>query len=145
MIRAAQIHELKLLAPGAMEFWMEGKLPGKFVPEVFERNWTKLNGVGIGRIFISIENGIIHGAIGIILSRDINDDALVAEEAFWFVRPDYRRAGIRLFYHAEKYAIASKCERMCMVHLHSLSAEKLGAFYEKNGYSVIEHKYQKSF
>ena len=145
MIRAIQSHELKLLTPGAIEFWAEGKIPGEFIPAVFERRWTEIMRIGVGRIFASFEDGFFVGAIGIILARDINDDALVAEEAFWFVRPTHRRVGIKLFKHAENYARASNCKRMAMVHLECLKSEKLGLFYEKNGYHLIEHKYQKIF
>lgn len=145
MIRSLQINELKLLTPGAVEFWKEGNLPGDFIPHVFERNWSSFIQSGVGRIFASFSDGMVCGAIGIIISKDINDDSKTAEEAFWFVRPLFRRDGLRLFYRAEEYAKKSGCKRMCMVHLHSLKSEKISIFYEKNGFSVIEHKYQKIF
>lgn len=143
MIRAIQPNELNKLISMAQQFWDEGQIPGDFLPSVFERNWARLIGNGHGRIFAYFENNEPVGAIGIIIIKDINNDSKIAEEAFWFVSESSRRVGIKLFNYAEKYAKSSGCKRMSMRHLISLQPEKLGAFYERNGYSCIEHAYIK--
>lgn len=145
MIQSLQPNELESIARLGPQFWKEGNLPGRFIPEVFVRRWSQLISTGLGRIFAFFENGVPVGVIGLIISNDINDDARTAQEAFWFVEESHRKVGLKLFYHAEKYARNSGCQRMAMIHLVNLQPDKLGAFYERMGYRVVEHAYHKTF
>lgn len=145
MIRAIQTHEIKLLLPLALKFWEEGRLPGRIVISVFESNWSRLINAGTGRIFAKFEDGKPIGAIGLFVINDINDGERICEEAFWFVDPHHRLFGTKLFKHAIHYAQSSECKRMCMVHLECLAADKIGPFYERNGFHLVERKYLRIF
>lgn len=145
MIKSIQPNELEILSRLGPEFYQEANLPGRFVPEVFVHRWGQIIASGVGRIFAFFIDGTPIGAIGIIISNDINDDARVAQEAFWFVEKSHRKVGLKLFHHAENYARNSGCKRMAMIHLVNLQPEKLGALYERMGYSLVEHSYHKTF
>ena len=144
MIRSVTVNEIKSLLYLGPKFWKEGKLPGEFIPSVFERRWGAFIANGTGRIFAAFNGSVPVGAIGIIISSDFNDDAKVASEAFWFVGSEDRGIGLRLFQHAENYAKLSGCKRMAMVHLIDLHPDKLKRFYERCGYRCIEHLYLKN-
>ncbi len=127
------------------QFWSEAKLPGEFVPSVFMRNWTRVISMGAGVIFGYFKDGTCIGAIGIVITNDINNDDRVAEEAFWFVDKEHRSVGIRLFRHAIRYAESSACKRMAMVNLAALEMDRIGKLYEHMGFHLIEQKYVKTF
>ena len=144
MISVASISDLESLAELGPKFWSEAGLPGKFIKEIFVRNWEKLIISDLGVIFFhSNKDGKPDGAIGVTLYRDINDDELVMHETFWFVSPDSRGSGIRLFKEAEKLAKTLGVKRMIMAHVLNAHADKLARFYPKMGFSPIEVNYLK--
>lgn len=145
VIRSVTVDEIKTLLYLGSKFWKEGNLPGQFIEEVFERRWSDFIAGGTGRIFAAFVGSQPVGAIGMVFAKDFNDDARVASEAFWFVREDHRGIGLRLFAHAEKYAKASGCKRIAMVHLIDLHPAKLQRFYERSGFRCVENVYLKTF
>lgn len=145
MIRAITAHELKSIIHLGPKFWKEGNLPGEFIPEVFIRKWSEHIAAGHGHIFGLYVDRKVVGAIGLFIVNDINDDARVASEMFWFVDEEHRGGGLVLFRHAERYAKASGCKRMSMVHLVDLHPKGLEKLYERTGYRLIEKNYHKTF
>lgn len=143
MIRPLTVEEVPLAADFGPLFWAEGNLPGKFVRARFVWIWKKFISTGSGSILGQWNNGNLVGILGCIFNHDINDGEMVAAEAFWFVKPEHRGNGVRLFLAYEKLAKQSGCKRVSMVHLSALKAEKLSALYERMGYVPTETHYFK--
>jgi N-acetylglutamate synthase-like GNAT family acetyltransferase len=126
-------------------FFKEGGMPGGFDPEVFRRNWSTLLSAGMGRIWLLEVDGKACGALGVLITNDINDGQRVITEAFWYVVPDMRNSlhGVRLFTEMEKHAADIKAKRILMIHYHATMDYRLPQFYEKFGYRAIETHYAK--
>jgi len=76
-----------------------------------------------------------------------NKAVLQGVELFWYVRPEHRRgdAGKLLFRAMEDGARAKGAKRWSMVALATCQPEKVGAVYERNGYTLSELSYTKVF
>lgn len=143
MVRALTVSELPEAALMGPEFFAEGKLPGRFVPDIFVGKWTSLIDGGIGFILGLFRDGKLSGAFGGIVAEDLNDGDLVANECFWFVTPEARGRGFELLLAYEEEARKRGAKRCSMIHLLSLQPEKLGELYERRGYRAIETSYFK--
>lgn len=124
-------------------FWVEGKLPGKFIPEVFCAKWGSLIEQNIGFILGLFSGEKLVGAFGAIVAEDLNDASLVANECFWFVMPEARGRGFELLLSYEEEAKARGAVRCSMIHLLNLMPEKLAHIYERRGYVAVETSYFK--
>jgi GNAT superfamily N-acetyltransferase len=144
MIREVQVSELNLVADLGKKFWAEGSLPGSLKPAVFINNWTKLIGMGIGKIFGLFNDGKFVGCLGCLVVNDLNDGEMIASETFWFVDPENRGSGIKLLIHFMKWAKEIGCSRVSMVHLMNKQAEKLSEIYVKMGFTQTEVHYIRS-
>lgn len=144
MIRDVTVMELSTAVKLGHEFWAEGALPGKLVSEVWIRNWTGLIRSGTGKIFGLYVDGKLVGCLGAIFSKDLNDDQLVATEAFWFVGEKFRGQGIKLLlsFHAE--AQQRGVSRILMMHLFNQNAEQVAKLYTRLGFKAVETHFVKS-
>lgn len=143
MIRLLTIQDLPLAAQLGPQFYAEGKLPGRFVPEVFARKWTEFIEMGIGFIIGLFEGQKLEGCFGAIVAEDVNDGALTANEMFWFVQPESRGQGLRLFNAYETEARSRGAKRCSMIHLLGLQPDALSKLYERRGYRAVETAYHK--
>jgi GNAT superfamily N-acetyltransferase len=124
-------------------FYREGKLPGRFVPEVFTQTWRQLLGSGIGTLIGLEIDGRIEGALGGVKSPDPNDGDLVAVEMFWFVDANHRGHGLKLLDAFEEWAHQQGCKRVGMIHLLQLMPDKLEVLYRRRKYQPVEVHYLK--
>lgn len=134
---------LEELFPLAEFFWQEGKLPGKFDPEVWLNTWNHFIDSGIGVVFGLEKDNRIVGALGAIKYPDPNDGVSMATELFWFVHPKHRGGGVQLLDKFEQWAAKVGCKRVVMVHLETSMPKALGRFYRFRGYHPIETHYLK--
>ncbi len=99
---------------------------------------------GICKVFYAeTDEGVIQGTIGFIISDDLHDGKKIAIETFWFVDPTYKGVGKLLFNRFEEEAKKLGCKKLAMIHMVDSYPESLKAFYEKNGYSLLEMHYIK--
>lgn len=144
---SAEIHfpaeRLAELAGLGAQFHAEGKLPGRFVPEVFEHTWRTFLDAGVADIFVHEQDHHITGMLGAIIYPDANDGALVATEMFWYVAPEARGTGLRLLRDFETWAQRRGAARIIMAHLHELMPEALTKLYLRRGYRPVETHYLK--
>ncbi len=143
MVRALTVSELPETALMAPAFFAEGKIPGRFVPEVFIAKWGSLIEQGIGFMLGLFRDGKLSGAFGAIVTEDLNSADLVANECFWFVLPEARGRGFELLLAYEEEARKRGAVRCSMIHLLSLQPEKLGELYQRRGYTPVETSYFK--
>lgn len=142
--RARTILDLEDALALGPAFYAEAGLPGRFDQGTAVRTWSQLIKGGAGMVAMLIEHGEVVGTIGGILHPDINDGALVASEAFWFVAPEARgRGGLALLDEYERWAREVGASRVSMVHLFSLKPAPLARLYERRGYRPVEVHYIK--
>ena len=144
MIERLPIEDIDLLLPVCKEFVASTKFLKNFDMSTFCKNWELYIGSGMGIIFVSKdEQGKITGMIGGCKYPDPNNGELTATEFFWFVSPEHRGHGIKLFKAFEAWAKAQGCKKVIMVHLSDLMPEKVKHVYERFGYQVLETHYVK--
>lgn len=143
MVTYATLSDLPKLVEIAKSFFAEAGLPAKLVPAVWVQKWAALINAGVGFILKKEVNGEPVGALGFVATEDLNDGELTANEAFWFILPQYRGRGFELLMKYEEEAKAMGCARCNMIHLSDLQPERLGELYVKRGYKKTETSYFK--
>ena len=91
-------------------------------------------------------DGNIVGCIGGIISKSIfNKNQIIAQEAMWYVRKEYRNStvGLRLLKAFENKCKEHKANLICMISLMNLNVEKVSEFYTKCGYTPMEFHFIK--
>lgn len=137
-IRPLEREEICRLIPLAEQFYAEGKLPGRLVPEKFISTWETLFDQECGYILGMFEGTELVGTLGAMTYPDIYDGDLIATEMFWFVNEQHRGRGLQLFNEFEKWAAEIGAVRIVMIHLKNLSPDVLHKLYVKRGYNEIE-------
>jgi len=97
-----------------------------------------------GGLFIAKHKNKPIGMIaGIIYPHYTNADHITGQEMFWYVDPKHRGgdAGRGLLDSLQEWAAINGAESFMMISLESIHPEKVGQFYMKNGYSLLEHSY----
>lgn len=112
--------------------------------EDYTRNrYNELMAAGIAHILVLEDEGVIKGALGFVVNKDLHEDLKVAVETFWFVSPEFRGGGKILVDAFEAKALELGCKRTAMIHMADLFADSLEKFYEKRGYRLAEKHYIK--
>lgn len=96
-----------------------------------------------GKIFALEKERKIIGALGFLIAPALEDGALCATEAFWYVDKQHRGAGLKLLNKYESYAKSIGCKRIAMVHLENSMPDKLKKLYTRKKYKHIESFYLK--
>lgn len=128
----------------ARAFYRSSRFLHKFNTDRFCEVWKNLMDLGAGAIFAADSDGEIVGAIGGLAHREIYGDRIIAEEFFWFVRPEFRGAGVRLYRRFEQWAREQGAREIQMVHLFDSMPEKVAKFYLHSGFEPVEMRYVKA-
>lgn len=142
-IREATPEELPMLDTCARAFYESSKHLKEFDLGRFTSLWGGWIRSGIGAVFILIDSGAIVGAIAGIVHPDAYSAAIVAQEFFWFVLPDFRGGGVRLYRVFEAWARDKGCNIVRMAYLTDSMPGKVKDFYERLGFSAVEVAYSK--
>lgn len=142
--RLATAEDLPAMQACAQEFYAASEFLVQFDIERFRLVWLHMFELGCGAIFLHEKDGKIQGAIGGIVHQDLYGHDMIAEEFFWFIRPEARGAGIRLYRQFEDWARSRGAVRIQMVHLLDLMPEKVATFYLRSGFRPIETRYSKN-
>lgn len=140
-VRHLSKEELPLCIPHGLAFHKEFKLPGKFVPDVFLRNWNAFYDQHQGTVISYWNDRELIGGLGGFIFRDLFDDRVVATEIFWFVDAAHRNrsAGFRLLKAYESWAFGQGAVETRVLYLvGGEHDEQLGRLYQKLGYKQIE-------
>lgn len=91
-------------------------------------------------LFVADESEIV-GMIGVYTYTHPYSDELFATELFWWVDPERRGAGVRLLRAAERWATERGARALQVVA--PRSNDRLGAIYERLGFTRVETCYQR--
>jgi GNAT superfamily N-acetyltransferase len=127
----------------AARFYAESNLLGTFDAEMFRANWERILRENVGAIFLLKSGNWLAGALGGVVYPDMYQDRLVATEFFWFVKPESRGSGLRLYDAFEKWAKERGCQQIRMVHLLDVMPERVSQIYLRLGFTPAEVHYIK--
>lgn len=143
-ITRATIEDLHAMEPAAHRFYAASQFLRSFDVARFVLLWTTLLNDGRGVIFLAWDGDRIVGAIGGVEHPEAYSQAQIAQEFFWFIEPEHRGGGMRLYYAFENWARERGCDEIRMGHLHDLMPDKVAAVYRRLGFQRIETNYSKS-
>lgn len=143
MIRPIQVEEIPKLHKLAAKFYGASRFLKRFNLASFSECWRRLLETGAGVIFVDENEGEIAGTLGGVAYPEINSGELVATEFFWFVDPDRRGGGLRLYRAFERWARAKGCRELRMAYLMDSMPEKLDTLYRRLGFEPVEVQYVK--
>lgn len=93
-----------------------------------------------GAVLVSDEGGALTGMIAVLAYDHPFSGERTAFEVVWWVEPEARGAGVRLLKAAERWARDQGIRKMQMV----APNPRVGALYERLGYSPVEMSFQRS-
>ncbi len=105
--------------------------------------WTALLTNGSGGLFLLFEGSEVEGAIGGVIYPEAYSDAQICQEFFWFVKPESRGGGVRLYRKFEEWARTKGANEIRMGYLVDSMPEKVSTFYERLGFHPVEVNYTK--
>lgn len=144
-IRKLGVEELPIVAEYGEAFLRENGY-ANFVTERFLKFWTGLM-FRAGAVVLAAFDG--EEFVGVISAFQIPNPytfGLIAQEGFWFVRPEYRhtRIGIKLFLAFEEWGReigANEVRIGCQLGPHY---ESLSKFFAARGYTHFESEWKKA-
>jgi GNAT superfamily N-acetyltransferase len=135
------------LCPLGHAFILEAGHPSPFRPSKFFPVWEKAVRDNMGAFYVAHDDaGTPAGVLGAFFSPELFSGDLQAQEAFWFVAPEFRktRAALLLLNAFEAEAKARNCKQILMVHLELPNAAGLAQLYARRGYSRCEQFFRKN-
>lgn len=104
------------------------------------RYWQMVES-GIATMFILEQDSEMIGGLGAIKFPDLHDGRMTAVETYWFVSPEHRGKGLKLFDAFEIWGEESGCKKLAMIHLADSYPDILEKLYERRGYKLVEKHY----
>jgi RimJ/RimL family protein N-acetyltransferase len=142
VIREATADDIPRLVEMGKRFLTETVYAGRVAinPAAMARTLHLLVASDGGGLFVSEQDGVVTGMIGLLLFEHPFTGELTAQELFWWVEPEHRGYGLRLLKRGEAWAAASGAQ-----HVHMIApTPAVGQLYERLGYGYLEAAYQKA-
>ena len=96
-----------------------------------------------GSGLVMVEDGKIVGTIAGNFVQFPTSSFKVFQEVIWYVLPEYRRHGLKLFKETENYCKSIGVQAIVMGNMANLNSEKMDKFYKSQGYKVMEVQWLK--
>lgn len=143
-IRPMAVEELPRLIPFGEDFLASCGQTG-FEPERFLKFWGDLMQYAGAVIYLAEDQGEVQGAMGMIPVPDPYRMGLIAQEGFWYVRPERRgtRLALRLFAQYERWAREIGATECRVASMHGQHYEALSRYFYAHGYQPFEHAFMK--
>lgn len=144
-IRPLTVEEIPLCIPFGQAFHAEMQLPGAFLPDTFVKNWTTFLSQFPAVILGLFKDGALVGGISGMMTPDLFDARLTAQEFFWFMDAAHRSGtgAMRLLKSFEAWGKERGAVEMRMVHMVGKNDAQLERIYKKLGYRTLEVCYVK--
>lgn len=142
MIRRAEPRDVPGIVAMGLRFAAESDYGSKLpvVPDVIARTVARVATSDEGLLLVSESEESLTGMIALVLYEHPFSGERFASELVWWVEPEARGVGVRLLRAAEEWARGSGAGRMQMI----APNERVGALYDRLGYSKLETTYQRS-
>lgn len=110
-----------------------------YTTEVYKRGIKN----GLMTVLVMEEDENLIGSMAFLVAPALTEDILMGVELFWFMHPDHRKHGLKLFDKFEWLAIEQGCKKLAMIHMTDSYPEKLEKLYKRRGYELVEKHYIK--
>lgn len=146
MIRLATVSDIpELLRMGAAFHSVTGV--ADIIPldeQSLANTMTSLIETELGVIIVLDSGDGLKGATAALLHPHyFNANHRTGMELFWWVDPEHRGLGGKLFDALEAWVRANGADSFSMLALEALEPEKVGLIYRRRGYRPLEHSYIK--
>jgi len=148
MIRPAELSDLPRLVEMGERFFNAAGWPevASWDVESITRTLSFLITEDAGAVFVLDHDGQLVGMAGGMLNPFyFNANHRTGQELFWWVEPEYRGEGSKLFDALEGWARDSGAQSFSMIALDRIKPEVMGRIYRMRGYRAAEHSYIKRF
>lgn len=132
------------------DFSGASKLIESFAAESMQYYGFKLDKNIVYRMMLSgVDNSLvaeekeIAGVIAGLNTTEFLDGSMVCQEIIWYMLPEYRKYGVKLFREFEILLKAKGVSKLIMGHLGNTKSEKLEKFYLKHNYKLFEQQFIK--
>ncbi len=146
-VRKAELNDVTALVYLGVTFHSSAKLEEAypFDPAHLAQTLRRMIRAPNACVLVACDGAKVIGTAGFVTVTTFFTKVVSAYEHFWWVSPEYRgfKNGQTLLVALEEEAKKMGCSVMQMIALHALSPERVGAFYEANGYVPQEHIYMK--
>ena len=88
-------------------------------------------------------NNKLVGVIAGMPMPNMVDDTMIMSETVWYVLPEYRKYGLRLYFAFEKMVRSKGYNKLLMIHIGNSGAQILERFYIKHGFKLLEQHFIK--
>jgi GNAT superfamily N-acetyltransferase len=141
VIRDATADDIPRLVEMGERFLTETVYRGRVAvnPLAMARTVGLLLASDLGTVFVSEQDGIVVGMIGLLLFENPITGEPTASELFWWVEPESRGHGLRLLKRAEQWARDMGAAR---IHMIAPADTDVGRLYQRCGYRVLETSWQ---
>jgi GNAT superfamily N-acetyltransferase len=143
-----EIHDVRSELGQALceAFAGESMIELEFNYDHFSSTFQQLMDTGFAKLWVAEVGGDVVGAIGGVQFPHLFNGKPSVMESFWYVHPDHRHGliAMRLLRSLERWAGEIKAQHIIMAHLDTLNPERIGEFYEKQGYKRLETHYAKA-
>lgn len=140
-VRELGAEELGEAARFGDEFLAMSGYPGKFDPVRWTLCWRAMLAGGTGVMLGLFEDGRVIGALGGAWMHDLKTGTKQTAEICWWVRPEKRGHGLRLFKAYEAWARRIGARVILAGHL--AGHGRLGQYLRRRGYKPYEVAYLK--
>jgi GNAT superfamily N-acetyltransferase len=141
MIRTAQTYaDVRMVAEYMKQFEQATEYVKVDVEYTSSAYWDLVQD-GVATLFIMEESGQMIGGLGAIKYPDLHDGKMMAVESFWFVAPEHRGKGLKLFATFEEWALQEGCKKLAMIHMVDSYPDILEKLYMRKGYKLVEKHY----
>lgn len=144
MIRLLAAEEAARLLPCGRAFWKEAGFLGDLHEERFVRAIASGISGGYRLVLVMEEGENLVATLGAVLAECDYTGDLLAIENFYYALPQARGHAKAMMREFERLSKERGAKRIWMVHLASLSPERMARWYERLGYRPREIAYEKA-
>lgn len=140
------VEDLMLCFPLGLAYYREIPVPGSFIPASFRQSWAHFYSTGLGQIIGLWRGGQLVGVFGGLVFPHPNDGRLIAQQLFWYVRPEQRGTpwSFKLMDAFEAWAADQGAVTFRTGYLLSDPyAQKLETAMERQGFTPFEATYDR--
>lgn len=145
MIAITELKEEDMDSAGVAfsSFFKEGGIRGKFDCDYCVEYWKSAIRSGASVSFLAKDRDRMAGVCMGILAPDMLTGQMCAFECIWYVQPEYKGTGIKMYRQWERACKQRGATRFIVGHLSNWSCTDMKKLYEKLGYSPHETTYVK--
>ena len=104
--------------------------------------WTELAKLYVDSTFVALNaTDDVIGVLGGTVQPAFADYVKAFHSIVWYMRPDYRGHGLKLYAEVEEWCLSQGIKRMVLTHLHNAIGDQMARIFRLLGYKPLETHY----